>query len=182
MSLIVPKLVKIEDLLLRGYYYLDESDECYFLRERMSGARYSENTTNQLIKNLKIPPSVETSSPARWPYKKQAIRQVVSELQQVLNLPRVLNGKTLTADHENMAEQRPTPDERAEHYTLAPELINPPPKVAVLFDDVITTGSHFKAAKKVLQNHYGLGLRVVGLFIARAKRRDEDFSIEFDSL
>ncbi|MCG8461465.1 MAG: hypothetical protein MI919_34720 [Holophagales bacterium] len=38
-----------------------------------------------------------------------------------------------------------------------------------LFDDVITTGSHFRAAKDLLLRSWP-DLRIVGLFLARAVR------------
>ncbi|QXP89654.1 hypothetical protein [Methylococcus capsulatus] len=44
--------------------------------------------------------------------------------------------------------------------------IEPPPKVIGLFDDVLTTGAHFKATQSMLQETFP-GVRVIGLFIAR---------------
>jgi predicted amidophosphoribosyltransferase len=40
------------------------------------------------------------------------------------------------------------------------------PTKLVLFDDVLTTGAHFKAAKQVLMKRFGQ-ISVIGIFIAR---------------
>ncbi len=43
---------------------------------------------------------------------------------------------------------------------------NPPKPTVLLFDDVLTTGTHFRAAKSAIVTNYH-EVRVVGLFIAR---------------
>jgi predicted amidophosphoribosyltransferase len=45
-------------------------------------------------------------------------------------------------------------------------LRNPPPQAIGLFDDVLTTGAHFRAASNILQKAFP-GVRVIGVFIAR---------------
>jgi predicted amidophosphoribosyltransferase len=42
----------------------------------------------------------------------------------------------------------------------------PPPSVIGLFDDMLTTGAHFRASEAVLQKAFP-GVRIIGLFIAR---------------
>lgn len=50
-------------------------------------------------------------------------------------------------------------------YSLNEGLLFPDPKTVVLFDDVLTTGSHFRAAKETIQDRWDV--RVVGLFLCR---------------
>lgn len=54
---------------------------------------------------------------------------------------------------------------RLRKTTLSP-LKNPAPQVIGLFDDVLTTGAHFRAASTVLQRALP-GVRVISVFIAR---------------
>lgn len=50
-------------------------------------------------------------------------------------------------------------------------LLSPPRDLIILFDDVLTTGSHFRACKDLLQEQF-LNARIVGLFIGRSQRPD----------
>jgi predicted amidophosphoribosyltransferase len=43
---------------------------------------------------------------------------------------------------------------------------DPPPTTIGVFDDVLTTGRHFKAVQEVLQHRFQ-GVPIVGVFIAR---------------
>jgi len=58
---------------------------------------------------------------------------------------------------------------------LEQTLFAPTPAVIGLFDDVLTTGAHFKAAQSILQKTFP-DVRVIGLFIAR--RVPETIDIE----
>ncbi len=44
--------------------------------------------------------------------------------------------------------------------------------MVVIFDDVLTAGSHYKAMKMVIKNHLPQ-VQVVGLFVARTVREAE---------
>jgi hypothetical protein len=76
----------------------------------------------------------------------------------------VLQRTSTAAVHD--LESRPTPDEIQANYDTDDALRNPAPQVIGLFDDVLTTGAHFRAASAVLQQAFP-GVRVIGLFIAR---------------
>ena len=65
-----------------------------------------------------------------------------------------------------MNENRLNPDDLKECYEIDENLIEPPPNNIILFDDVITTGSHFKAAKNILNEIFPNTI-ILGLFIAR---------------
>lgn len=76
----------------------------------------------------------------------------------------VVQTRSLAAAH--MSNVRPTPDELVANYTLDETLATPPPKTIFVVDDVLTTGCHFKAVKRVLMGRFP-DAKVVGLFIAR---------------
>jgi hypothetical protein len=76
----------------------------------------------------------------------------------------VLQRTSTAAVHD--LESRPTADEIQANYDTDDALRNPAPQVIGLFDDVLTTGAHFRAASAVLQQAFP-GVRVIGLFIAR---------------
>lgn len=63
-------------------------------------------------------------------------------------------------------DDRPTPDELRAIYEIDEDLTSPEPKSIGLFDDVITAGSHFRAAKDLLTQRFP-GANVVGIFVAR---------------
>jgi predicted amidophosphoribosyltransferase len=63
-------------------------------------------------------------------------------------------------------ENRPTPEQIQANYAIDHTLQDPDPRVIGLFDDVLTTGAHFRAASAALQQSFP-GVRVIGLFIAR---------------
>lgn len=85
----------------------------------------------------------------------------------------IVQGQSTAAAHDS--ESRPTPDELAKLYTFQPALLSPAPKQIGLLDDVLTTGCHFKAAKKMLSEQFA-GVRVTGIFLARRVPEAIDFS------
>jgi hypothetical protein len=66
----------------------------------------------------------------------------------------------------HLANSRPSPDEVLRNYRLDESLILPEPQIIFLVDDVLTTGCHFKAAKRLLLARLP-NANVVGLFVAR---------------
>ena len=59
------------------------------------------------------------------------------------------------------------PRDLAEYIVVHNARRNPLPRSIVLVDDVLATGSHFRAAKRVLEGIFP-GISVVGLFLSRA--------------
>ncbi len=49
---------------------------------------------------------------------------------------------------------------------LRKSLLEPTPDAIIIFDDVLTTGAHFKAVEAVLRTHFP-ELPIAGLFLAR---------------
>jgi hypothetical protein len=90
----------------------------------------------------------------------------------------ILQTQSTNAVHDNVLRPRP-PDIEA-IYQLDTSLLASAPTVIGIFDDVLTTGAHFKAAKAVLQRAFP-GVDIIGFFIAR--RVPEAANIEdFDDL
>ena len=58
------------------------------------------------------------------------------------------------------------PAETARSPPFTPSITSPPPRALGLFDDVLTTGAHFKAAQRVLQHRFP-GIPIAGIFPAR---------------
>ena len=61
---------------------------------------------------------------------------------------------------------RITPTALCHLYYVDPSLKNPPPKSIAIFDDLLTTGAHFRAAKFHLRKIYA-ETRIIGIFLAR---------------
>jgi hypothetical protein len=197
------RLQQIDQLTAQDHHYIDLDDECYYLWERVSGARYDEYDVNHFIKNLQIPS--EWPDPWRLRHKTGAISFAASALQPLMpvdlkeaatfvpippsrvkhdpahddRLMRVLRSiippladiRELVLQNENTVskEKQISPDERADNYRINEDCAASDPAHIVIFDDVLTTGSHFKGVKKVLQDRYP-GIGIVGLFLARAIR------------
>jgi predicted amidophosphoribosyltransferase len=98
-------------------------------------------------------------SSGRW----NAIRDISRKLE-ISDLRDLLEQKCETPSSH--CGWRPTPKERAELLRLNEAQANPAPKMIAVIDDVLTTGSHFRAAKMVLRQRWPQ-MRVVGLFLAR---------------
>jgi hypothetical protein len=76
----------------------------------------------------------------------------------------VVQRTNMEAAHDRL--MRPRPDEIEANYEIDNALGNPTPRVIGLFDDVLTTGAHFKAAAGVLRRAFP-DVRIIGVFIAR---------------
>jgi hypothetical protein len=82
-----------------------------------------------------------------------------------------IDARELVVQTESMhdahtAVDRPGPGNLYDNYRIEGSLIEPNPSQIAVVDDVLTTGAHFKAMKKILQETYP-NVRVVGLFLAR---------------
>jgi hypothetical protein len=66
----------------------------------------------------------------------------------------------------HFAIDRPGPQELYDNYVVDPNAIAPAPVQIAIVDDVLTTGAHFKAMKRILQDTFP-DAGVVGLFLTR---------------
>jgi len=76
----------------------------------------------------------------------------------------IVMAKSVTASHES--NDRRDPDELEKVMLIDENATKPAPKTILVVDDVLTTGAHFIASKRVLQKRFP-GVEVVGLFAAR---------------
>lgn len=63
-------------------------------------------------------------------------------------------------------EERPHPGEIECNYLIDESIATPEPKTIGLFDDILTTGAHFRAAKNLLMNRFPT-VPITGIFVAR---------------
>lgn len=86
----------------------------------------------------------------------------------------LLQRESTDADHEN--PHRRTPVEIAANYQINEALVDPAPKLIGIFDDVLTKGSHFKAAQMTLIQRFP-NVPICGIFIARRAPEAEDLDL-----
>ena len=94
-----------------------------------------------------------------------------------LDVRELIIQRTSTAAVHDL-ENRPLPDEIHANYIIDNALRNPAPKVIGLFDDMLTTGAHYRAASTAIKQAFP-DVRVIGLFIARRVPEAVDFE-EFE--
>lgn len=66
----------------------------------------------------------------------------------------------------HISPDRPGPRQLYENYSIDDSLTEPTPVQIAVVDDVLTTGAHFKAMKRILRENFS-DVEVVGLFLAR---------------
>jgi predicted amidophosphoribosyltransferase len=76
----------------------------------------------------------------------------------------VLQQRSTAAAHES--NDRPRPRDLVALYDIDETKADPEPQRFVVFDDLLTTGSHFKAVAQVLGDRFP-DKPIIGLFIAR---------------
>lgn len=79
----------------------------------------------------------------------------------------VVQNDSMTASH--LTAHRPSPDEIAANYRMNTGLLEGCRRNILIFDDVLTAGSHFKAMKSFLMQRLP-DSRIAGLFVARTTR------------
>lgn len=80
----------------------------------------------------------------------------------------VVQTESKVASHISASGKRPTISDLIEIYQLNEKLcrVGNVPKRIIIIDDVLTTGSHFKAMQTILQHHFP-DAKIIGVFIAR---------------
>lgn len=76
----------------------------------------------------------------------------------------IVQSATSAATHAS--SNRPNPREIAARYSIDRSLINGCPDTICICDDVLVSGTHFKAAQLILNETFP-GVKTIGLFIAR---------------
>jgi hypothetical protein len=110
-----------------------------------------------------VPPSKARSDPDYDDRLLCVLRQLAPDLDvDVREL--VLQRATIRATHESAA--RPRPEELYANYHIDESVVDPTPQSIAVFDDLLTTGSHFRAMAMLLSERFP-GVPIVGLFVAR---------------
>lgn len=125
-----------------------------------------------------IPPSKEKNDPLYDDRMQRMLRAIpVAKPLDIREL--LIQQRTMDAAHD--ADIRPTPDQIAANYKIDENFCGPAPNTIAVFDDVITAGAHFVAARRVLKGRFPQA-RIVGFFIARRVPETTDFSEFFENL
>lgn len=85
---------------------------------------------------------------------------------------RELVSQRISMEASHSSAVRPTPAQIEANYHFNPNLIQGIRNTIVIFDDVLTAGSHYKAMKNIITN-YLPDVGVMGLFVARTERDAE---------
>ncbi len=117
-----------------------------------------------------IPPSKAKSDPLYDDRLVSSLRAVDPNL----DMRELLVSKeSMRAHHEySPGERRPTPEDLYQMLAVDEGCLQAPVKdLIILFDDLLTNGTHFKACKRILNERLP-DRKIVGLFIGRVKRPD----------
>jgi hypothetical protein len=208
MSAALSPTVPLDDRLRADHSYLTATDQCCCLGQYLGGRGYRAGLVNQLIANLKCPPSTASSDPRRGYYKRRAIDSIARALRNALSrasvesatwvpippsrtardpdyddrLRRILaaafgdydldlrallyQSEGTAADH--VSARRLTADALYRIIRLDLELlaVAPPRGRIVLFDDLLTSGKHYKCCERRLRDSLA-DIPISGLFVAR---------------
>lgn len=138
--------------------------------------RYAASALSQLLPDylrsdtvtfVPIPPSKVTTDleyDDRLVQILQAVRPGLADIRELV----VLDGEGFDAKQKGLR-----PADRARYYSVDESVADPEPDVIVLFDDVLTTGCHFKAIELVLTERFPR-VTIAGLFLARTVRPSDD--------
>jgi predicted amidophosphoribosyltransferase len=173
-------------LLLQGEHcYLDPGDECYFADSYECRQRSGIKPLIILLKRrdrattLRVARQLSVALPLEWKKSYTFVPMppaagTSSGLMHMVERLGVKDVRKLLSQQEDTLSShngwRPSPKQRQQLLLLDKRLSVRKPEVVVVVDDVLTTGSHFRAAKMVIRQKWP-GIRVIGLFVARACSR-----------
>jgi hypothetical protein len=145
----------------RDYYYKEQAIEtaAYNLRNAINDEWLKQATL------VPIPPSSCKTDPSYDDRMTTVLRRMTRgipapDIRELIIQPESRVPAHLSGDY------RPSVAEIAENYEIDESLCDPDPTVIGIFDDILTAGSHFKAAKLILSERFP-GCAIVGVFIAR---------------
>lgn len=127
---------------------------------------------------IPIPPSKSRTDPLYDDRLTRMLRAI--RTQPPLDIRELIVQKAST-DAVHHSDTRLRPEALEALYEIDQKLTAPTPNVIGLFDDVLTTGAHFKAAQSILQKTFP-GVRVIGLLIARRVPETIDIEALFGDL
>jgi hypothetical protein len=109
-----------------------------------------------------VPPSYN----AEDPLYDDRISQVIRLLDPNVDAREIVRQTITTPGVHLGQDRRPGPGALYNNYEIDNSLEEPTPSTIAVVDDVLTTGAHFKAMKRILQETFP-GVKVAGLFLAR---------------
>jgi len=110
-----------------------------------------------------VPPSKAKDDP-RYDDRLLRVLARLGRDQQIDVRELVLQRRSTAASHES--DDRLRPPDLVALYDIDETKANPEPQRFVVFDDLLTTGSHFKAVAQVLRDRFP-NKPIIGLFVAR---------------
>lgn len=134
------------------------------------------NAALQAVTLVPIPPSKTKADPLHDDRVLQMLRELGSGLQLDIR-ELVIQGSSADSFHDLAV--RPRPEELMTQYSVDESIAYPAPRAIWIFDDVLTTGCHFKAMQLVLEQRFP-GIPIVGFFIARRVPESSDPSVTFE--
>jgi hypothetical protein len=121
-----------------------------------------------------MPPSKIKSDP----HYDGRLCEVLLEMQKMagsIDIRELLAAKTSREAAHKPGAIRPGMQDHLNNFILDELQKNPRPRWIILFDDIITSGAHFKAAQTIIQKKFSK-LPIIGLFVARSVKVNGDQS------
>jgi hypothetical protein len=91
---------------------------------------------------------------------------------------REILSQAVSTDAVHLQDQSRDVDALAQNFEVDEACCTPAPSKIAILDDVLTTGAHFRAAKRVLRERFSAA-HIIGLFIARRKLVEEEDTASF---
>jgi predicted amidophosphoribosyltransferase len=119
----------------------------------------------QIATLVPVPPSKTTDHPD-YDDRMTKILRLIGKYAGLTCDVRELVFQTEDMEPAHKRKSRPRPEDYEAVYEINEKLADPCPKVIGVFDDMLTTGSHFRAMKHVLSNRFP-GVEIIGFSVAR---------------
>ena len=164
----------MNSLILNFKKTMDKKDNKEWQHKKNAIKEISEIVINleawHILRNytwIPIPPSKNRQDPLFDDRLVQVLQKIKENNYNPLDFREIVDIKaSRNAAHQNSG--RLSPEEHYNNFKINPSG-QPPPDKIIIFDDVITTGSGFKAMKKILNKSYPLAT-IIGVFIVRTSR------------
>ena len=129
-------------------------------------ATFKKGIKDTALKSLTFVP-VPPSKSKDDPLYDDRMTQMLLAIDSNLNLDvREMVVQSVSTPAAHLNDERPRPDELIDLYSLDESLTDPAPTSIAIVDDLLTTGSHFRAMKTILVSRFPFAY-MMGLFIAR---------------
>lgn len=122
-----------------------------------------------------IPPS-KTKSDPHYDDRLWRVLLKMKENEPSLDIRELLLAKSSREAAHNPGAVRPKVNDHINNFIFDASQSSPKPRAIILFDDIITSGAHFKASQTIIQKELP-EVPVIGLFIARNARPEIDIDI-----